>query len=77
MSSVPVTRKNATATPIHVADGWARGPDGERLHPFARFAERIMQGGEVTDADVAAQAGVGAFYVTDAQGNLVRVDCPE
>lgn len=31
--------------PLHIVDGFARGPDGEMLSPFARFADRFMRGG--------------------------------
>lgn len=44
--------RNGTAVQIPVVDGFSRGPDGQRLSPFATFADRIMAGGSL-DADIA------------------------
>lgn len=89
MRNVPLTRGNATATPLNVVDGWQKGPDGERLHPFARFAERIMVGGTVeatsgqlSQMQLAGGAALvinpdGSAHVLMADGAILPIDTGE
>lgn len=69
--SEPLAPKNFVAQPVHVVDGFAKGPNGRPLSRFAEFANRMRSGWHVPYAEPVTVFSDDMILQAQADGSIL------